>query len=167
MSEIVVNDRRLFSKDGSLKTESQEGTQESTKEEAPKPPKQQEPKEAPAAQSSSGESYQSDPRASQAQAAQDAADRAATRHGHDGLPVTLSAFIVGLATSALMQMGEKISPDQPDQGPKDLTQAKQTIDLLGILEKKTKGNLDPEEESLLSTFLYDLRMRFISLASKK
>lgn len=63
-------------------------------------------------------------------------------------------------TSALVHLGE--APD-PVSGKKqqDLGRAKRAIDLLGILQEKTRGNLTPEEGELLDALLYDLRMRYL------
>lgn len=71
------------------------------------------------------------------------------------LQVSFSSFVVGLATSAMGHLGE---------GPGssvDLELARNTIDVLGILQEKTKGNLDEEESRLLETLLYETRMRFV------
>jgi hypothetical protein len=65
---------------------------------------------------------------------------------------------VGLATSALIHLGE--SPESASEPP-DLPAAKHAIDLLGILKDKTKGNLENEEEALLETLLYDLRLKYV------
>jgi hypothetical protein len=74
--------------------------------------------------------------------------------------VTFSAFVYSLSTSALVHLGE-ISEPITEKMDKNLPLAKQTIDILGILQEKTKGNLTQEEENLLSSFLYDLRMRYV------
>ena len=72
-------------------------------------------------------------------------------------------FILSLSTSALIQLGE--IPDPVTKEPvKELTMAKQTIDLIGMLQEKTKGNLTPEEEKMLEYILYDLRMRYVKAA---
>lgn len=69
-------------------------------------------------------------------------------------------FILSLAGSAQMSLG--VSPNPFTQKiEKDLLQAKQTIDLIGMLADKTKGNLSPEEASLLKVVLSDLRMRYV------
>jgi hypothetical protein len=47
---------------------------------------------------------------------------------------------------------------------KNLPSAKQTIDLIGMLKEKTKGNLTPEEEKVIDYVLYDLRMRYVKAA---
>lgn len=75
--------------------------------------------------------------------------------------ITFSTFIFSLSSSALLHLGE--IPD-PGTGAKkeDLPLAKQTIDILGMLDEKTKGNLTSDEKNLLSNILYDLRMRYIA-----
>lgn len=72
------------------------------------------------------------------------------------LPVNFSSFVVSLAGSAMMHLGEAPNPDSGSRHI-DLTLAHSTIDLLGLLQEKTKGNLDEGEERLLSTLLNDLR----------
>jgi hypothetical protein len=74
--------------------------------------------------------------------------------------VTFSAFVYSLSTSALVHLGEIPEPIS-EQMDKNLPLAKQTIDILGILQEKTKGNLTQDEENLLNSFLYDLRMRYV------
>jgi hypothetical protein len=74
--------------------------------------------------------------------------------------VSFAAFIYSLSTSALVHLGEIPEPIT-EKMDKNLPLAKQTIDILGILQEKTKGNLTQEEESLLNNFLYDLRMRYV------
>jgi hypothetical protein len=75
-------------------------------------------------------------------------------------PIDFTTFVLSLSTQALMQLGEVKDPD--GQVAQDLMMARQTIDLLGLLESKTKGNLTGEEEQLLQQILYDLRMRFVA-----
>lgn len=82
-----------------------------------------------------------------------------------GVPVTFSSFVISLGTSSLMLMGEKLDPQQPTM-PVNLPQAKEIIDLLSVLEDKTKGNLTPEEQGVLRDMLYALRMKYVSLTSK-
>jgi hypothetical protein len=70
-------------------------------------------------------------------------------------PVTFATFVVSLATSAMRHLGE---------GPEaelELDLAKQSIDLLGVLHEKTKGNLDEDEARLLEAVLYETRMKYI------
>jgi hypothetical protein len=78
--------------------------------------------------------------------------------------ITFANFILSLSTSALIQLGV-IQDPATKQVTKYLPLAKQTIDLIGMLKEKTKGNLNPEEENLIEYILYDLRMRYVKAAS--
>lgn len=85
---------------------------------------------------------------------------------HAPLPeVTMSTFVFSLSSSALMHLGEIPEPET-NRTVVDLAIAKQIIDTLGMLQEKTKGNLDQDEESLLRSVLYDLRMRYIQKSGK-
>jgi len=77
------------------------------------------------------------------------------------IPISFSSFVVSLASSVMVQLGEVPDPFGSGTG-ENLSAARQTIDLLGILQEKTKGNLDEEEARLLETILYDLRLRFVA-----
>ena len=79
-------------------------------------------------------------------------------------PVDFHTFVLSLGSSALLHLGEL---EHPDAGAprKDLPLAKHTIDILAMLEAKTKGNLTPAEEKLMESLLYDLRLRYVE-ASK-
>jgi hypothetical protein len=83
-----------------------------------------------------------------------------------GPPVTFSSFVISLGSSSLMLMGEQLDPQQQSM-PVNLPQAKEIIDLLSVLEEKTKGNLTSEEQTVLRDMLYALRMKYITLASPK
>ena len=69
-------------------------------------------------------------------------------------------LVFSLSTSVLIQLGE-IQDPVTQQLDKNLPLAKQTIDLIGMLQEKTKGNLISDEEKLLENILYDLRMRYV------
>ena len=86
-------------------------------------------------------------------------------HQGSGIPVTFSSFVISLGSSSLMLMGEQLDPQQPPMPP-NLPQAKDIIDLLSVLEEKTKGNLTTEEQAVLRDMLYALRMKYVSLAAK-
>ncbi len=81
-------------------------------------------------------------------------------------PVTFSSFVISLGSSSLMLMGEQFDPQQPAM-PVNLPQAKEIIDLLSVLEEKTKGNLTSDEQTVLRDMLYALRMKYVTLASPK
>ena len=79
--------------------------------------------------------------------------------------IDFSSFIFSLSTSALFHLGE--IPDPATQKrEKDLPLAKQTIDILGILKEKTRGNLTPDEERLMENILTDLRWRYVREAKE-
>ena len=71
------------------------------------------------------------------------------------LPVTFSSFIVSLAGSAMMHLGQAPHPAS-GQTEVNLPIAKNTIDLLGLLNEKTNGNLDEEEAALMKAVLDEL-----------
>jgi hypothetical protein len=74
--------------------------------------------------------------------------------------VDFHTFVLSLGSSALLHLGEL---EHPDVGApqKDLPLAKHTIDILVMLEEKTRGNLTPAEEKLIGSLLYDLRLRYV------
>ena len=78
--------------------------------------------------------------------------------------IDFTNFILSLSTSALIQLG-LIQDPATNQVAKHLPLAKQTIDLIGMLKEKTKGNLNPGEEKLIENILYDLRMRYVKASS--
>jgi len=77
--------------------------------------------------------------------------------------INFANLILSLSTSALIQLGEIEDPFTQKQS-KNLPVAKQTIDLIGMLKEKTKGNLTPEEEKFIEQILFDLRMRYVKAA---
>ena len=79
-------------------------------------------------------------------------------------PLSFSSFVFSLGTSSLMLMGESLDPQQPSP-PVNLPQAKEIIDILSMLEEKTKGNLSSEEASVIGDMLYTLRMKYITATS--
>jgi hypothetical protein len=82
----------------------------------------------------------------------------------DALPhFDFSTFILSLSHSALMHLGEAPHPETGEI-ERNLPLARQTIDLIGMLEEKTKGNLSGDEERLVAQILFDLRMRFVELS---
>ncbi len=72
-------------------------------------------------------------------------------------------FVMSLAASALLHMGETEdgSPSGLRDTPIDLAMAKQTIDIIGMLREKTRGNLTADEDRLVETALYDLRLKYL------
>lgn len=97
-------------------------------------------------------------------AASPASEASEGHGGHAPVPVTFSTFVFSLGTSALMLMGERLDPGQQEL-PVNLPQAKEIIDILSLLEGKTKGNLTADEQSVLTDMLYALRMKFVELTA--
>ncbi len=79
------------------------------------------------------------------------------------IPMTFQTLIFSLSTTAMMQLGI-LSHREGDAPQKDLPAAKQTIDILGVLQEKTKGNLTSEESQLLEASLYDLKMTYLKMS---
>jgi Domain of unknown function (DUF1844) len=75
-------------------------------------------------------------------------------------PVNFTNFVISLSTSALFHFGD-FPEDEGGKAEKNLPAAKQTIDILDMLNEKTKGNLDQNEASLIQGVLYELKMRYV------
>ena len=80
--------------------------------------------------------------------------------------VTFTALLMSLNTSALFHLGEISDPATGDK-QQDLVLVKHTIDTLKLLEDKTKGNLQDDEQDILKNILYDLKMRYVAKVSQK
>jgi len=74
--------------------------------------------------------------------------------------IDFSTFVLSINSSALVQLGLLEDPST-GQKTKNLALAKQTIDILGMLEEKTRGNLDSDEENILKNILYELRLLYV------
>lgn len=86
--------------------------------------------------------------------------------GHTGptRPLDFSTFLLSLGTSALVQMGDAPIPGLGEV-ELDLAGARQTIDILGMLEEKTRGNCTDAEMNLLRNLLRDLRLRYVQASA--
>ena len=80
---------------------------------------------------------------------------------HD-LAVSFSGFVISLTTTAAVHFGDYPDPVSGETQAPNLEAASQMIDILAMLEVKTRGNLTAQERSLLEQVLYDLRMRFVA-----
>lgn len=74
--------------------------------------------------------------------------------------INFPTFIFSLNSSALVHLGVIEDPASGTK-VKNLPMAKQTIDILGMMEEKTKGNLSDDEANMLKTMLYELRMLYV------
>jgi hypothetical protein len=80
--------------------------------------------------------------------------------------INFSTFVISLSTQALMHLGEIANP-LSGQEEKDVSVAKQMIDIVGMLQEKTRGNLSEGEAKLIEDILFDLRMRYVEAVKKK
>ena len=87
--------------------------------------------------------------------------------GEDLPPVDFTTFVLSLSTSALAAMGLVDDPRIGGPNEPNLPVARQTIDLLAMLEEKTRGNLTGEEERLLGQVLTDLRLRYVQVCEQR
>jgi hypothetical protein len=81
-------------------------------------------------------------------------------------PLDFSTLILSMASTAMVQLGAVASPGGDAPAP-DLDAARQAIDILAILEEKTRGNLDDGEQKLLHSLLYDLRVAYVDAQKTK
>ena len=80
----------------------------------------------------------------------------------EDLAVSFSGFVISLTTTAAVHFGDYPDPATGQARAPNLEGAQQMIDILAMLEQKTRGNLTAQERSLLEQVLYDLRMRFVA-----
>jgi hypothetical protein len=74
--------------------------------------------------------------------------------------MTFSSFVMSLGMQALMALGEMPAPDGAEM-PQNKEAAQQSIEILGVIKDKTKGNLEPDESRLLEEVLHNVRMAFV------
>jgi hypothetical protein len=75
--------------------------------------------------------------------------------------LSFTAFVISLASSAAIHFGDLPDPASGERGEPNLDGAAQMIEILALLEQKTKGNLTAEERQVLESVLYELRLRFV------
>lgn len=80
--------------------------------------------------------------------------------------IDFATFVLSLSHSALVHLGDAPNPGD-GKLEANLPMARQTIDLLNVLQEKTRSNLSGEEERILEQALYDLRMRYVEVAKSK
>ncbi len=191
-SEFTVTDRRLFSSEGELRqdvVEAEERREEIEQEKLDAQRRANESRSAAgdgAAQASAPppdtskpeEDFPQAPSAAEQQASADAYKESTReidneirkelgKHGQahraQDFEMNLEKFIASLYMSALMQMG--MAAPEGGKPQVDLMGARQTIDIIGLLQEKTKGNLTPKEEGMLQNVLYELRMAYLEVTN--
>lgn len=153
---MKVVDKRRFTTDGELRPEAdrpEPSQSQASPEPPPKAPTQQPPQPPKATPG---------PESQQAQTARQAYERQAAAGG--GSQIDFETVILSISTSAMFQLG--LVQDQEGHNiPPDPEAARHTIDMLGVLQQKTQGNLTPSEQKLLDEVLYQLRMAYVQIAS--
>jgi len=156
---FVVNDRRLFTSDGEVRTETleekltsaqaPETSQANSSPAIPPPPSSKE-------QEAQAEAYRN--------SSQDL-DREVEQSGHSAkeLEMTFERFMASLYMTAMMQLG--LMHEQGGEPQIDIIGARQTIDTISLLSEKTKGNLTPVEANFMQTSLYELRMAYVEVTN--
>ena len=138
---FVVKDRRIFTDEdeGAEANDQKEQTHPATAEQAQSPPENEKSPEPEAPDTSETDASEEQPEFPE---------------------INFPTFIVSLNASALLHLGA-IEDPTTGQKAKNLPMAKQTIDILSMLEEKTAGNLNNEEKNLLKNILYDLRLMYV------
>lgn len=120
--------------------------------------------------SSMSNSEPSKPQGSASSAAAEDREQATGDASHEAphalAPLDFSTFVLSLGSSAMINLGQLPPPDGVE-AIIDLAAAKQIIDILGILEEKTRGNLDESEGKLLAGLIYDLRVHYVDVQNRK
>jgi hypothetical protein len=173
---FTVTDRRLFNSDGEARTEvEKEPVSELTSKPQPAPAAAPVPTE-PAPEAVNASSLDPEmpptPTAREQQEQHDAyrksskdLDTRVELSGHSAkeLEITFERFMASLYMSAMMHMG--LMHEQGGAPRVDLIGARQTIDTLGLLQEKTKGNLTSAEQTFLQNCLYELRMAYVEVTN--
>lgn len=186
--EFVVTDRRLFGADGELRQDVIEDEERRAEREREKREAQQrrneersaqkQPTPAPAStavqeppevappsareQKESAAAYEQSTRDIDARIEQEMRKQGRPHTAKD-FQVSFDKFIASLYMSSLMQLG--LAAPQGEKPEVDLIGARQTIDTIAMLQEKTKGNLAPQEESMLQNILYELRMAYLEVTN--
>ncbi len=83
------------------------------------------------------------------------------------IPANMMVLINSLVIQAMLYLGKLQHPDNPEGAMQvDLVAARHHIDMLALLEEKTKGNLSEEEKQMLSQALHQMRMLYVQVASE-
>jgi hypothetical protein len=80
--------------------------------------------------------------------------------------LNFTAFVVSLATTAAIHLGDLADPQTGERLERNLEGAAQMIEILTLLDEKTRGNLTAEERQVLEQVLYELRMRFVEASGQ-
>lgn len=171
-SEFKVSDRRLFTADGELRGDAAEeeaplvarpatAITDSAPVAEPISASPETPSDMPVPPTPSEQQQQHD---AYRQSSRDL-DAQVERSGHSvkELEISFERFMASLYMTAMLQLG--LMHEQDGTPQVDLIGARQTIDTLGMLSEKTKGNLTPKEQGFLQNCLYELRMAYVEVTN--
>jgi hypothetical protein len=82
----------------------------------------------------------------------------------DSSGINFASFVLSLVHTAAVHFGDVADPNTGERHQPNLPLAQQMIDILAMLEEKTRGNLSAEERQLIDQVLYELRMRFVEVS---
>ncbi len=165
---FTVTDRRLFTAEGELRRDLEE--QEEGNAAAPQTSSPQ--KTGSVAEPPAGEPMPPPPTAAEQQAQKDAYQQSSKDldarvelggQSAKDLEMTFERFVASLYMTAMLQLG--LMHEEGGQPRIDLIGARQTIDTIGLLSEKTKGNLNSREENFLQNSLYELRMAYVEVTN--
>ena len=162
---FTVSDRRLFSSEGESRPEAapDEVVQLHPQADAtPTAAAMEQPPEVPAPPSDAEQNEQADAYR-KTNLSMDETITKELGHSAADLEITFERFLGSIYMTALMQMGMAHEPG--GQPRLDILGARQTIDTLGLLADKTKGNLTPAEQNFLQNALYELRMAYLEVTN--
>jgi hypothetical protein len=171
---FVVTDRRKFTMDGELRPDADPSPEREERASTPPEPATSAAQPQPAASSPEATPEQEPPPPPTAEENDQArrayemtADRldTAIRSANPGMDhppaMSFEQLVQSVYMTAMMQLGAATHEGQQPQV--DILGARQSVDMLGVLEEKTKGNLTPEESRLLDSALFELRMAFLEI----
>ena len=161
--DFVVSDRRKFTEEGELRTDVREESQPKLQSSQPPPSAAPATEEQlpPAPTHAEQEAQHKEYRASNKKL-----DDMLAAGGHgkaEDFEMTFDRLVQSLYVTAMLQLG--IMHREGENPQPDIIGARQTIDTLGVLKDKTKGNLTKQEENLLQSILFELRMAFLEITN--
>lgn len=159
--DFVVSDRRKFTEEGDLRTEVRDDSSSESTQAAQSSPAAREPEMPPPPTHAEQEAQHKEYRASGKKL-----DDMLAAGGHgkaEDFEMTFDRLVQSLYVTAMLQLG--VMHREGENPQPDIIGARQTIDTLGVLKDKTKGNLTIAEENLLQNVLFELRMAFLEITN--
>lgn len=167
-SGFTITDRRLFTAEGDLRRD----VDEEKERETARPQAAKEQAVPPRPDSQEAQDMPAPPTAQEQQTQKDAYQKSSkdldarvelSGHSAKDLEMTFERFVASLYMTAMLQLG--LMHEEGGQPRIDLIGARQTIDTIGLLSEKTKGNLTSREEGFLQNSLYELRMAYVEVTN--